>query len=63
MPFTLLQTNLPSSNLPYLFAAFAVTWVVFSLYAFFVSRRHQEMQKEIVALRQAMDQQDTADGD
>ena len=63
MPFALLQTSLPSSNLPYLFAAFAVSWVVFFLYAFFVSRRHQEMQKEIVALRQALNQQDTADGD
>ena len=33
---------MPSDNLPYLFAAYAVTWAVFFVYAFFVSRRQQE---------------------
>ena len=34
MLVTLLQTQLPSSNLPYLFAAFAVSWAVFFVYVF-----------------------------
>ena len=62
MPIGLLQTQLPPSNLPYLFAAFAVSWLVFFGYAFFVSRRQQEMQREIRALRQAVDQQDSSSG-
>lgn len=56
--FTLLQTNIPPSNLPFLFAAFAVTWVVFFAYAFFVSRRRQEMQRELRELRQSLEGQD-----
>ena len=63
MPVTLLETHLPSSNLPYLFAAFAVSWAVFFLYAFFVMRRQQEMQTEIKELRQAIARRDsTEDG-
>ncbi len=54
MLVTLLQTQLPSSNLPYLFAAFAVSWAVFFVYVFFVTRRQQEMQTEIRELRQAL---------
>ncbi|HEU0020385.1 MAG TPA: CcmD family protein [Dehalococcoidia bacterium] len=50
----LLQVNLPPSNLPFLFAAFAVTWVVFFAYAFFVSRRRQEMQREVRDLQQTL---------
>ena len=63
MPVVLLQTELPSSNLPYLFTAFAVSWAAFFVYVFFVSRRRQEMQKEIKALRRALEQQDAVEGD
>jgi CcmD family protein len=56
------ETQLPS-NLPYLFAAFAVSWVVFFLYAFFVSRRQNELQKEILELRRALELQEARDGD
>jgi len=56
------ETQLPS-NLPYLFAAFAVSWVVFFVYAFFVSRRQNEMQKEIRELRRALELQEARDGD
>jgi CcmD family protein len=45
---------MPSDNLPYLFAAYAVTWAVFFVYAFFVSRRQQEMEREIRELRDAL---------
>ncbi len=58
----LLQTEIPSSNLPYLFAAFAVTWAMFFVYAFFVTRRQQEMRNEIRGLRQALGRQDAPDG-
>lgn len=56
MPNVLLQADLPPSNLPFLFAAFAVTWIVFFAYAFFVSRRRQELQREIRTMQQELDQ-------
>jgi CcmD family protein len=62
MPFALLQAQLPSSNLPYLFAAFAVTWAIFFLYAFFVTRRQQEMQSEIKELRRVLELRQGSDG-
>ena len=62
MGIALLQIQLPSSNLPYLFAAFAVSWAVFFLYAFFVTRRQQEMQSEIRELRQALERNEAAEG-
>jgi CcmD family protein len=62
MPVTLLQTQLPPDNLPFLFAAFAVTWVVFFVYAFFISRRRQETQRELRILRQELEQRDVAEG-
>ena len=43
-----------SDSLPYLFAAYAVTWVVFLVYVFFVSRHQREMQRDIEELRQAV---------
>ena len=54
MPFILLQSQ-PPANLTYLFAAFAVTWLVFFIYAFFVSRRRQELEREIRELQQALE--------
>jgi CcmD family protein len=51
----LLQINVPPSNLIYLFAAFAVTWVVFFAYAYLVSRRRQEIQREVRDLRQSLE--------
>ena len=46
MPFILLQSQ-PPSNLTFLFVAFAVTWLVFFVYAFLVSRRRQELEREV----------------
>ncbi len=46
MPFILLQSQSPA-NLPFLFAAFAITWLVFFGYAFLISRRRQELEREI----------------
>ena len=57
MPIALLQATLPPANLPFLFAAFAVTWIAFFAYAFFVGRRQQELRKEIAELRGTLDPQ------
>ena len=62
MLITLLETHLPSSNLPYLFAAFAVSWAVFFVYVFFVTRRQQEMQTEIKELRQVLARRESTEG-
>ena len=52
----LLSSHLPSSNLPYLFAAFAASWVVLFGYLFYVNRRQHEMKKEIARLQNVLDQ-------
>jgi len=57
-PITALQIELPSTNLPWLFAAFAVSWAVFFIYAIYVTRRQQEMQSQIRQLRRTLDQQE-----
>ena len=61
MPMVLLQSGVPSGNMPFLFAAFAVTWVVFFLYAWFLNRRQQETSREIRRLRQALEAQGASD--
>ena len=40
-----------SDNLIYLFAAFAVTWIVLFLYSFFLAMRQREVEREVQALR------------
>ena len=50
MPLILLQTQ-PPANLPFLFAAFALSWLVFFGYCFFVSRRRQELEREVRELQ------------
>ena len=52
----LLNSHFPSSNLPFLFAAFAVSWVVLFGYLFYVNRRQHEMRKEIARLQNILDQ-------
>jgi CcmD family protein len=47
---------MPSDNMPYLFAAYAVTWVAFFLYVFFMSRRQREMEREIEELRRELEE-------
>ena len=55
----LLDSHFPSANLPFLFAAFAVTWLIFFAYAFFVSRRRQEMQREINELHRELERKNS----
>ena len=47
------MTELPPSNLPYLFAAFAVVWVVFFVYAAYMSWRRQAAQRELDEMRES----------
>lgn len=58
MPHVLLQVDLPPSNFPFLFAAFAVTWILFFAYAFYVSRQRQEMQREVRMLQEELDRRE-----
>ncbi len=51
MLFILLQSQ-PPANLTFLFVAFAVTWLVFFVYAFFISRRRQELEREVRDMQQ-----------
>ena len=48
----------PEANLPYLFAVYIVTWAAFFGYVFYVSRRQREMQREIDALKYALEERD-----
>ena len=52
----LLTTHLPSSNLPFLFAAFAVSWVLLFGYLFYVNSRQHEIRKEITRLQKILEQ-------
>lgn len=52
----------PAHNIPYLFAAFAITWAVFFLYVFFTSRRQDELEQDMESLREEMRRRDGGDG-
>ncbi len=47
------MTELPPANLPFLFAAFAVVWVVFFIYAAYMSWRRQSVQRELDDMRRS----------
>jgi CcmD family protein len=44
--------TVPPNNLPFLFAAFAVVWAVFFIYAAYMSWRRQSVQRELQDLRE-----------
>ena len=54
MHLILLQTQ-PPANMGFLFAAFAITWLVFFAYALFVSRRRQELEREVKDLQRGLE--------
>lgn len=47
------MTEVPSNNLPFLFAAFAVVWVVFFIYAAYMSWRRQSAQRDLEEWRES----------
>ena len=47
------MSELPPANLPYLFAAFAVVWVVFFIYAAYMTWKRQAAQRELEDLRES----------
>ena len=50
---TLITT--PANNIPYLFAAYAITWAIFFGYVFFTSRRQHELEREVRLLRDTLE--------
>ena len=48
----------PEANLPFLFAAYIVTWAAFFAYVFYVSRRQRELRNEIQDLKRALEERD-----
>ena len=61
MPLILLQAA-PPANLTYLFAAFAVCWIVFFAYAFFLTRRRRELEQEWAELESEGEAGDGGEG-
>ena len=53
---TLITT--PANNIPYLFAAYAITWAIFFGYVFFTSRHQHELEREVRSLRDALEPRD-----
>ncbi len=51
----------PTHNIPYLFAAFAITWAVFFVYVFFTSRRQDELEQEMESLQEELRRRDERD--
>ena len=48
----------PEAYLPYLFAAFALTWVAFFAYLFFIARKERALRQEMEALRRAIEERE-----
>jgi CcmD family protein len=52
----------PEANLPYLFAVYAITWVVFFAYLYYLSQRQQNLRRELEELREALSERDDQAG-
>mgnify|MGYP001205736179 CR=1 FL=1 len=42
------------ANLPYLFAVYAITWVIFFTYLYYLSQRQRNLRREVEELRQIL---------
>ncbi len=51
----------PEANLPYLFAAYTVTWIGFFAYLYYLSQRQRSLRREVEALREALEERDRRD--
>ena len=52
------QDGDPEAYLPYLFAAFALTWLAFFAYLFSIGRKERALRHEMEALRRAMEERE-----
>ena len=50
-----------ANYLPYLFAAYAVTWAGFFVYLHYLSQRQRSLRQEIAELREALAERDRRD--
>ena len=41
----------PEANLPFLFGAYTIAWLIFFVYVFYMSKKNQELRAEIRNLR------------
>ena len=57
------QDSDPEANLPFLFAVYIITWGGFFAYAFAMSRRQREMQRELDALKGVIAEKESQSGD
>jgi CcmD family protein len=48
------------SPLPYLLGVYTITWLTFFAYAFYMTRRQQDLRRQIDELRSGLDQQDNS---
>ena len=48
----------PEANLPYLFAAYSVTWIGFFVYVYYLSQRNRNLRREVEALREALEERE-----
>ena len=55
------QDDGPEANLPYLFAAYTITWIGFFAYLYYVSQRQRALRREVEALREALEERDKRD--
>lgn len=55
--------TVPPDNLPFLFAAFAVVWAVFFIYAAYMSWRRQSVQKDLQELQSTVESADEPGAD
>ena len=56
------QGSDPEANLPYLFAAYSITWIGFFVYAYYLSQRNRSLRREVEALREALGEREQRGG-
>ena len=60
-PQATVQDSGPEANLPYLFAAYTVTWIGFFAYLYYLSQRQRSLRREVEMLREALEERDRRD--
>ena len=58
IPIAIGTSSDPEANLPYLFAVYTITWVLFFVYLYYLSQRQRTLRREIEELRQALSERE-----